>query len=115
MKINRKCNKADLDFDLIANVDKIREAYMKFACLPDSERNLVIESSVDQTPLWHLASACRKALAAIVGDEDLGEVIYNEMGDIGESAAWNIEYNWTIMLYRAASMKQYRRRIAQYN
>lgn len=104
-----------VQMDLIDNVDKIRETYMKFAMLPDSERNLVIESSVDQTVLWHLASACRKSLAAIVGDEDLGEVIYNMMGDSGESARYHIENYWYMALYQAAEIKAHRRRIAQYN
>ena len=113
--MNRKCNRADLDMDLVANVDAIRECYMKFATLSDSHRPLVIESSVDETTLWHLASACKKALAAITGDEDVAFEIYEAMGDSGESATYIVENAWMHVLYRAAATKAHRRRIAQYN
>ena len=115
MKINRKCNYADLDWDLIANVDTIRERYMKFATLPDWHRPLVVESSVDETVLWHLASACRKSLAAIVGDSTLAEVIYDAMGDSGESATWIIQNAWSHCLYKAAGIKQWNRNVAKFN
>lgn len=112
--MNRNLHKATIEMDLIDNVDLMRQAYMKFACIPGSGY-LTWEFSHPQTPLWHLAEAMRKSLAEILGDEDLAVVLYDCMMDSGESARYHIENYWMHMLYRAAGVKQWRRNVAKYN
>jgi hypothetical protein len=108
----------DVDMDLIRNVDKIRQAYMGFATLSDGHGPLVIESSgclpnglqvEEPTVLWHLAEACRKALGEILGDETLGLVCYDAMGDSGESAEYHVQWYWDHMLRKAAEIKHWNR------
>ena len=108
----------DVDMDLVRNIDKIRQAYMGFATLDDGHGPLVIESSgrdvmgnqvQEPTVLWHLAEATRKALGEVLGDETLGLVCYDAMGDSGESAEYHVQWYWTYMLRKAAEIKHWSR------
>lgn len=111
--MKRSIHKATIEMDLIDNVDLMRQAYMKFACLPGSGY-LTWEFSHEQTPLWHLSQAIHKSLEEILGDEDLARACYECMMDSGESARYHIENYWMHLLHMAAMDKHWRRSTIQW-